>query len=183
MHPDHINLLPHERRRQIRVEYFYHLATVAFLMLTVLVIIHAALLLPTYQFLEKQVGIRTDSLAQLNQTLASSDEQSLAMRLTAVENKVDILVALSTSTPQIGVLRQVLAEPHPNVSLSGIILAPRRGKTPETVALSGVAATRDDLRAYYLELSTAPFIATANLPVSAYAAESNIAFTITLTLP
>jgi hypothetical protein len=183
MHPEHFNLLPPERRQWIRREYFHHLATVAFFMATMLVALHGALLVPTYQFLDKQVATRTKSLADLNDDLASSDEQALAMRLAAVQNKVVALSALATSTSQVSVLQEIFAEPRVGITISGVSVTPAHSKVPETVALTGRADTRDDLRAYYLQFSSAPFIATANLPVSAYAAESNIGFTITLTLP
>jgi hypothetical protein len=56
------------------------------------------------------------------------------------------------------------------------------GKAPGTLSVSGIAVTRGALRAYQLALQSAPFAVAANLPVSAYAKDTDIAFTITVTL-
>jgi len=50
------------------------------------------------------------------------------------------------------------------------------------LSVSGTAANREALRTYQLALQGAPFTLTAALPVSAYAKDSDIAFTITITL-
>jgi hypothetical protein len=182
MHPELINLLPEERLKRLRREYFYHLGTVALLLSTLLLVIHGALLIPTDDYLSRQIATRSESLDVLKATLASADEQKLSTRLSALAVQTAALAAVATSTQQTAVLGKVLAVAHPGVALSAFTLMPPSGRLPETVTVSGLAATRDSLRAYYLLLSSAPFIASANLPVSDYAAASNISFTIMLAI-
>ena len=66
--------------------------------------------------------------------------------------------------------------------LSGFSYTPSSSSGSGTIALSGISATRDALRGYQLALQGAPFARSAALPVSAYAKDANIDFTITITL-
>ncbi len=49
------------------------------------------------------------------------------------------------------------------------------------MTVSGMAATRDALRQYATALGGLPYVSKADLPISAYAKDSDITFTITLT--
>ena len=75
-----------------------------------------------------------------------------------------------------------LAVPRPGVTLSSFTYVPAAGTNPGTLAISGRAATRDALRSYQLALQSAALARSAVLPVSAYAPDANIAFTVTVTL-
>jgi Tfp pilus assembly protein PilN len=183
MLPDLTNLLPEERTRALRRDYFYRLGTIAALLLTLLLALHAALLILPYRYLESEIQTRGARLDALEQTLGSANEQQLDARLSALGTETAALDAIATSTPQSVVLGETLAVVHPSVLITGLTLAPWHGKIPETVSVSGTAATRDALRAYYLALSSAPFVSAANLPVSSYALAAAIPFTITLTIP
>jgi Tfp pilus assembly protein PilN len=180
MYPERTNLLPPARQQQLRRDYFYRLAAVAALVGTFLVAIHGALLYPAYHYLEQEIATRTTDLASLQASLASSDEQELDTRLAMLSEETNALGALATSTPLSSTLAEILALAHPGVRITGIALANAQGSTAPEDSISGTADTRDDLRAYYLALSGAPFVGSANLPVSAYASAANIPFTITL---
>jgi hypothetical protein len=89
-------------------------------------------------------------------------------------------------------VRSALAIAHPGITLSGFVYTAattggtKQAKTvrptPATLAITGVAKTRDALRNYQLALEDAPFALRADLPVSAYAEETDAPFTITITL-
>lgn len=180
---DLTNLLPTERQWELRRAYWYRLATLAIIVLTLLIIVNGLLLLPTYTYLKTEVGSRTAHLAELDRSLSSANEQQLASRLALLGAQTASLASLATSTPQSGVLTEVLAIVHPGVQITGLTLTPPHAKMPESVTLTGIAATRDALRTYYLALSGASFVDSINLPVSAYAIATNAPFTVTLTLP
>jgi hypothetical protein len=79
-------------------------------------------------------------------------------------------------------VRDILSIARSGVTLSGFSYATTNEKGARTFSISGIAATRDALRTYQLALSGAPFIQTVHLPVSAYAKDSDISFTLTVTL-
>ena len=57
---------------------------------------------------------------------------------------------------------------------------PVRGNDGKMV-LTGIASTRETLRTYVTTLSRLPYVSNAEVPISVYAKESLIPFTLTLT--
>lgn len=176
------NLLPLERQQALSRGYFVRLGVVISMLLTILTGIAALLLLPTYIFLVQSAASKQEHLANIESTLSSSDEKTLSARLATLSNDVATLAALGRNPSASTVLRTALAVPRPGVALSGFVYTPAAGKIPGTLAITGVAVTRNALRAYQLALQSAPFAAAADLPVSAYAKDTDIEFTITVTL-
>lgn len=176
------NLLPEDRVRALRRSYFLRLGATACVLGTLLIAAYALLLLPTYMYLLSTAQAKRMRLSNIEASLASSDEAELSARLDALSNDAATLMTLGTAPSVTGLIRQVLAVSRPGVVLSGFVYAPAAGKTPGTLAVSGMAATRDALRQYQIALQALPFVASADLPVSAYAQDSNIPFSITLTL-
>jgi len=182
MRNDLTNLLPPERQRALSREYFLRLGVVGIIFATILVLIAVALLSPTYVFLSKSARAKEVHLATIESALSVAGEASLAARLAELSGNMTALVSLTKTQSVSAIIRSALDISRPGIVLSGFVYTPVQGKNPGTLTLSGTAATRDALRGYQLALSAAQFALAANLPVSAYAKDSNIAFTITVTL-
>jgi hypothetical protein len=181
MNNEPINLLPPERQRQLAREYRLRLGTVVAMAITALTFVAGLLLLPTYVLLAQSALAKRAHLANVESTLSSADEASLSAHLDALSSDADILSALGRTPSASATIRTALGISRPGIALSGFTYTPA-GKVPGTLAISGVAATRDALRSYQLALETSSFAAEAALPVSAYAKDANITFTITVTL-
>ncbi|MFA6519367.1 MAG: hypothetical protein WCT41_00890 [Candidatus Paceibacterota bacterium] len=176
------NLLPPERQSALSREYLLRLGVVVAVMITALTFAAALLLVPTYIFLNQSASAKATRLASIESTLSSSEEKTLSEQLATLARDAAALVALGDIPSASGILRTALAVPHPGIALSGLAYTPAEAKVPGTLAITGIAATRDALRTYQLAVQSAPFAAEANLPVSAYAKDANITFTITVTL-
>ncbi len=182
MHNELTNLLPFKRQRALSREYFLRLGVVGAVFLGILIFASAVLLLPTYVFLADNARAKEARLASIESALSSADEKALSTRLTALTNDAATLTALANAPSASSIIRAVVAVPRPGIALSGFAYTPAANKISGTLALSGTAATRDALRKYQLALQGMPFALSATLPVSAYAKDTNIAFTITVTL-
>lgn len=182
MHRELTNLLPLERQRQLSREYFSRLSVVGILLLTLLVAVAAVLLVPTYVFLAKSSSVKGERLATISSTLSSVDETALSTRLNALSNNAATLAALSDTSSASVIIRSLLAIPRPGITLSGFAYTPTIDKKPGTLAITGSSATRDALRSYQLALQSTSFAVSADLPISVYAKDTDIAFTITVTL-
>jgi len=178
------NLLPLDRQRALSREYLFRIGVIIAVLTTALTFSAAVLLIPTYVLLEESANAKNMQLTKTTATLSSADERALSARLTALSSNAATLVALSHTPSVSATVRAVLAIARPGITLSGFSYAPSSGagKDSGTIGLSGVSATRDALRSYQLALQSAPFALSAALPVSAYAKDANIAFTITVTL-
>lgn len=175
------NLLPEARKRKFRRRYFLRLATVLLILLSLLTLLHGVLLLPTYLYAYNEV---TRSKAELALRQASEDAAG-EIELTARQAK---LVAISADLGQLAstpaastLLRNLLVVPRPGIALTGFTFtAPSGTGTVARMQVTGVAGSRDALRQYARALGQLPFVTSADLPISAYAKETNINFTITL---
>lgn len=185
MSNDLINLLPTERQQRRSRDYLYRVIVVAIALFTGLIFVTAALLVPTFLLLEWSIDAKQAQLANLETALSSADEEELSLRLTTLSNNANILTALSNAPSVSAVVRGVLDIPSPGVSISGFTYTSAsslNNNAGKTLSISGISDTRDALRNYQLSLQEAPFARSAVLPVSAYAKDSDIVFTIIITL-
>jgi len=176
------NLLPEERIRSLRRVYFIRLTVVAVLLLVGVTIVHGVLLLPSFMYLRNQVGERTQSLAALTSTLAGSEEKEISTRVAALAEDSAHLARLSSVPKASAAIRAIAALPRSGIRLTGFSFAPKEGAEAQ-MSVSGVATTREALRTFEQSLADQPFITSADLPISAYAKERDISFTISLTGP
>lgn len=176
------NLLPPERQRALSRDYFLRLGVVATIFATILVVIAGLLFLPTYVFLTQSAATKQAHLAKVESILSSSNEVELSTRLAALSRDVSALTALGSAPSASKVLRSALAVSRLGVTLSGFVYTPMKEKAPGILEISGIAATRDALRSYQLALQNTPFTSSATVPVSAYARDTDIPFTMTVTL-
>ena len=176
-----INLLQRERFNALRRNYFLKLATVAVLGLSVVVVAHGVLLLPSYIFVLEQTASREAHLVYLEAKFATEEEQEADARLSVLRIDTEYLVRLSSYATASAAIGALLTLPRPGIQLSEITYnAPTTKNGEGKMTVSGTAATRDALRRYDIALSNAPYVTSANLPISAYAKESDIHFIITL---
>lgn len=176
------NLLPQERQKLLSRDYILRAGAAASVLATILVLSSAVLLVPTYVFLSGNADAKKAELARIESALSSSEEAALSERLAVLSANAASLASLSNARAVSALIREILSIPRPGISLSSISTAPSGENGSETVIISGTSATRDSLRGYQLALEGAPFARSASLPVSAYAKDRDIAFTITVTL-
>lgn len=177
-----INLLPPERRRALWRRYFWRLGTVTTFLAIALVVGACVLLIPTFVFLQNAESTKQDRLANINSVLSSLEEATLAARLDALSADATSLLSLSKTSSATSLIREALTIPRPGIVLSGFAYTPATATKAGTLSLTGVATSRNALRAYQLALVDAPRFANADLPVSSYAKDRDIPFTITVTL-
>jgi len=183
MHHELTNLLPLQKKRAFKREYFLRLAVVGLLMLSAVSIFGGVLLVPSYLTFTQELRAKGVRLAQLNATLQSAQERALGERLTRLSADATHLARLETSPSGSTAVRAVLSVPRSGIRLTRISFTPGAGETDSTMMLSGTAATRDTLRQYEQALSALPYVESSELPISTYAKEAELEFIITLTGP
>jgi hypothetical protein len=176
-----INLLPEDRIKAWRRDYFIRLGTVGIFLLILLTVIHGTLLFPSYLSLSGKREAKANELAHLQQNLAGSKQSELQARLVSLKGDATYLSKLGTTPSASASVRAILAIPHGGIKLTGFTFnAPSATDSSGQMTVTGVATTREALRAYNLALSGLPFVTAVDLPISAYAQESDIAFTMKL---
>ena len=182
MHNELTNLLPSEYRAALMRSYFLRLSVVGVLAASVLIAIAMILLVPTYMLLTQSARTKEARLATIDSALASTDQTMFSARLSALSSSAAELSALDQTPSASAIVRSMLALPRSGISLSDFTYTPAGEAGSGVLTVSGIAATRESLRSYQIALQGASFTQSADLPVSAYAKDSNIRFTITVTL-
>jgi hypothetical protein len=174
------NLLPKDLLAAFHRDYYLRVAVVAVSMVAVLVVIHGVLLIPSYLYVQQQLGVQKEALARLAQAKVSDTENQLNQRLGNISSEATYLSGLSKTPTSSGVIQAILAVPRPGIQISGFSFASQKGAQP-SLQITGVASTRETLRSYDQALSALPFVSNVNLPISDYAQANNINFSIDLT--
>lgn len=166
----------------MRRTYFLRLATVALALVVFVVVLNALLLVPTYLYAQGEVERERAELAAADASAQSSEETEVRTRTALLGTTASYLTRIESATAATAALRAVLAVPHEGIALRGFIFtAPKAADAKARMDVNGVAASRDALRRYAAALAALPFVDDAELPISAYAKEREISFTITLT--
>jgi len=174
------NLLPEGRRKRLRRQYFLRIATVALLLLTILTVLHGVLLLPTYLYARNEAIRGRAELASLRASAQSAGESGIAPRAELLKTTAEYLTHLQSAPTASAALRAALQVPRPGITLTGFTFTAPSGGASARMQITGRASSRDALRQYAAALGRLPFVTSADLPISAYAKETNIDFTVTL---
>ncbi len=176
------NLLPRSAKRALRRQYFVRLVTVALGLGVFVIAVHAALLVPTYLYAHAEAARQQAELDRIAESVSSAEEKEVKNRIASVQSDIEYLGRLSALPTASGAIHAILLVPHGGIRLSGFTYAGPDGTAAAAkMTVSGTASTRDALRQYVDSLSSLPYVSSADLPISAYAKDSAIPFTITLT--
>lgn len=175
------NLLPGSKKRALRREYFVRLVTVAFGLATLLVAVLSVLLLPTYIYAQAQAAREQAQLVQFASSASSAQEHSANDQINKVKADITYLGRLGAQPAASDVIRAILAVPHKGVVISGFTYTAPTATAQAQMSITGTASTRDTLRSYVSSLGQLPYVSNADLPISAYAKDHAIPFTVTLT--
>ena len=176
-----MNLLPDTRKQTLARFYLSRLVVVSALVLSVVLLVHAALVVPSLV----QVSIRTHEstaiLDGLRAQLAGPQVAQVSARVTALSERATYLAQSSRQGTASSALRAMVGVPHPGIHLTSMSYVHATGPANGAkMTLSGVADTREALRAYVATVSALPYVSQAILPISAYAKETHIEFSLSL---
>lgn len=175
------NLLSSDRTKAQRREYFLRLAAVAAFFVGTLFVLAGVLLAPSYIYAIGQKEVHKTQLATLQDAQAAREEEGVTKRITALTADTQRLRASASSPSVSAALQSVLALPRGGILVTRFtVTAPQASGAEGTMVVSGIAASRDALRQYHDSLGRLAFVARADLPLGAYARESDIPFSITL---
>ncbi len=175
-----MNLLPDSRKRALAHLYLARVAVVSVVALSGVLAVHAILMLPSLIYLNQVVQDRTQELGTLGEQLAGGGDREVGERVARLTASATALAQNAQGVSASNAMRALTSVPHPGVSITGLSFA--RGQTSDAhrLSITGKATSREALRSYAAALGTLPYVKTVDLPISAYAKESNIDFSLTL---
>lgn len=174
-----INLIPPEGHRALKREYRLRVGATLALLFAGVALLLAAALIPTYIL----VGAQINAFA-----IEGEEEGDKEDALTDITNELELTKELLTQlkVPQTGVPTSFIIEEIQNKIPEGVTFdtyytAPGPDGF-ERVHVQGTATTREALARFKQELESSPMFETAEVPISDLARETNLTFTVTITL-
>ena len=176
-----LNLLPREQIHAYIQRYRFRVGVVALSALLFLILAHLALLVPSYMYARVVIESREAELARLSENLTSPEEREVSARLTALLADTAYLGRRTETPGMADGARALLAVSRPGITITGITFAAPKEKEAQKMTVSGTAQTRGLLRQYVQALGAVAGVLSADVPISTYAQEADIRFTVTLT--
>lgn len=180
MSTDLTNLLPPERIGALVSSYYLRLGTFIALLVAGLAVVNAILLTPTFIYLSGETELRNTELDDLSRERAASGYEDLAVRVAALSTRASALLELENSPKGSDAVRAILDLPRPGITLHSFAFSP--SLEGGSMMLMGTAQARESLRDFDSALGGLSFVKATDLPLSAYAKERDIAFSIKLVL-
>jgi len=177
---DRINLLPESRAQLFVRDYIVRIGVVFVVFITVLIGVAAVLRVPAYVFLTSRVNDLQKDLMTMKSD-SSDNNEDFSIRLATLSANITRLSVVNPNPLASAIIRNILLVSHPGIAITGMNFTIAAVGKPSALIVSGTAATRAALRSYHSALQTTPTVRSAELPVSVYAKDTDIPFTITLT--
>ncbi|HEY4495970.1 MAG TPA: hypothetical protein VJC04_01270 [Candidatus Paceibacterota bacterium] len=176
-----MNLLPQKEKKENQQEYFYRFS--AGLVGTVLIslLIGSFAFFPTYILIKiKRAELKTNLLSLKNPSDLVGDEEVYKI-LESAGKKVDFLSPQSALPLTAAVIKIVNKKPA-GVKIYGVSYHPQESAQGWSVALAltGLAVNREAIASFVKALQTEPSFSSINVPVSNFAKDRNIKFSLTL---
>ena len=172
-----INLLPPQGKKLVAREYIFRVSAVAGFVCAFFLLASAVALVPTYILFspsgagpsQEEKGVPSEE--EYMQLVAELKEASgIAAQL---NKKINTVAASSVVTH----IEDAL---FPDITLAAITFSEEAAQV--RISVRGTARTRESLRSFLDTLKKDPFFADAQVPVSELARDTNVQFTMTLTL-
>ncbi|GEM_PF-6487004 len=182
-----INLLPELYKLQFSREYRWRVAVIALLFLDALVITASILLVPS--FLQSAVPATGAALPAVTKDAAKQAANLHAGLLAQTATLSTALKALTSGATPVPFFTDVMtaigADKPKAVSVTSISYSLNSVSDDSSVSaalvMRGVAATRDDLARFVAALKAEKQVSNVQVPISDYAADTSVPFTITVT--
>ncbi|MBP6868677.1 MAG: hypothetical protein KBC16_01040 [Candidatus Pacebacteria bacterium] len=175
------NLLPRERTRAFRQVYFMRLLTLAAVLATVLVVVHGLLLMPTYLLLSAEASEAKKTLDTLTQSQAQNGPKDEAgQKLEALNSDALRLQEVGGYISATETISSVLETLRTGIAITRFTYAPPSASGEGRLSLTGRAESRTALDSFVKELRKNTRFSVIDLPISAYAKETNLEFTISI---
>lgn len=175
-----INLIPPTAQKQVTTEYWVRVFSVWLFLLGTAFLIVAILNVPVYVLVQSQLGtfLQEFNLATNQGETYKNSEATIV--------KVNAIATLLTKANKVTLFSEVIGELEKQASdVGGITITnfslSRKEGALAPVVVSGIATSRLLLSEYRDVLSKNPRFESATLPLSSFAKEKDIPFSITLT--
>lgn len=173
-----INLLPEDKKRAFKRTYFVRLLIVFLATLTVLMVIHSVLLVPTYAFLQARIQSQVAEKDFLTRSLEATGGGEVEERLNLLTQQIETLEGIEETVSFVAIVEDILEVSRNGVVLTQVLYDPENQNVD--VELRGTAQNRDALRSFAARLEAREGIESVDFPIGNLSREEDLPFTISI---
>ncbi len=178
-----MNLLSQEEKKENQRDYLYRfLAGLAGAILASLLVGGFALL-PSYVLIQAKQAELTIGLASLKNSQSISGSEKVYQLLETANQQINFL-SLQSGLSLTAAVKEILARRPIGVTINSLTYHPQEGTDGQlvvAVSLKGIANRREAIMEFVKNLQTEPTFTGINIPVSSFAKDRDIEFSLTFT--
>ena len=172
------NLLSEQTKHELKVLYWYRLATVGLIFLSALLVIGIIALFPSYILLKTNESVLHQK-SSLFREQKNTEEASAASLVRITNMELTLLSSIKQEMLFSERLAEIVGGQPKGIVTDHIMFVTQKDKEEGVFTMGGTSATRDSLLSLERLLKQQPDFKTVTLPVSNLAEDHNIQFSLT----
>ncbi|MFA7192192.1 MAG: hypothetical protein WC089_02760 [Candidatus Paceibacterota bacterium] len=177
-----INLLPKKDKDKLRQEYLFRLLIVSFFMISILAVVAALFISPSYKYSVLREGIAQSNLEIFNAQNPQIDIDKLNNEILKTNEKLSFIISKKNDS----YISEYVLEKILSLRTQGVVFSQISyniaGLKKATVNIVGIASDRTALRTFKDALSADQTFSSVDLPISNFIKPQDIDFNMVLIL-
>ena len=175
------NILPPQEIKKIKGLYKKRLVVVSLRALTVLSLVAAACIVPSYIYSKQEEGVLLAKKAVFEQKETGELKQDLVNSIADINTRLSSFNDTTYNSPLIaGFINPILQARTSSVYITGLTYTLDKDANVAHVTISGLSINREAILTFGSNLQKTPRITNVNVPITNFIKESNMPFTISL---
>lgn len=176
-----LHLLTEEHRKKVVREYKKRVTIVFLFGIFFIVLTGMVFTLPTFLISYSNYSTRATEKEVLQKELASVNDEASAQSVKESAVLIDTLHTFSSDISHLYIIEQIIKSRPSTVSVTNFIFTPGDNGSM-TVDIAGVSNSRRELVAFSDSLKSNSFFESINIPLSNFAKDKNVRFSVKLTI-
>lgn len=173
-----INLIPPYAKKRLLFEYWVRVTSVWLMVWSVALLVSACIVLPAYVLISSQVDVYAESAKIASEKVASYENVSDQLVQASVQAQQIVAVKESMFSTYSALFKELQGA---GVEITELNMNQVDG-VMEPITINGIAADRQTLASFRDRILAEPIVEEVELPISNLARDSDIKFTIQVTL-
>jgi hypothetical protein len=172
------NLITEKQKREIKIDYYVRFSAVVLFIFSLLGIFLLAYVIPYYISVNRKYNLVAEQFKSLDNKADITGQSIALVNQTAEELSAVDLYYAKGSSPSV-YFNKIIENKNPNIKITRLSFSLPKADQAQLL-VSGLANNRDGLVLFIEDLKSRAGFASVESPVSSFAKESNIAFTLNI---
>jgi hypothetical protein len=170
------HLLPEKEKKILQREYISRLILIGLIFVLASLLVGSVFLFPSYLLSVRKLADANMNNQQVKSAIAAKTDSALTTFLATLKDNLNALVPISKTTNFSILAREITDKKESGIKINEF------SQSDQTLIINGVSSDRQSLLRFSHELQTIKDFSKVDLPISDFAKDKDINFSITLTV-